>query len=259
MPGFQLTEFLTDIQLEQFQDAGYLILREQVPLSYVDSIRALSLRHLHGEVGDIEYEAELNYPGAPESLESPGGRTVRRLRQAVSRDPVFLHLLREPFLLQPLQQLLGEHIVMPLAHHNCVMTKQPEYSSDTGWHQDTRYWSFSTPELVNAWIALGREDSENGCLQLLPGTHRQQFFAEQLDEARFLRSDLPQNQLLLASAVRAELNPGDLLLFHARCFHSATRNYSSECKLSAVFTFRSAANPPIPGSRSAALPELLLS
>jgi phytanoyl-CoA hydroxylase len=242
-----------------FVDNGYVIQRGLIPVDYVEQMRRITERDLAGHLGDNEYEADLHYPGAPASLESEGGRTIRRLRQAISRDPIFLRLLKEPFLLQRLCQLLGPHVVMPLAHHNCIMTKQPRFSSDTGWHQDTRYWSFSTGDLVNIWIALGPENLHNGCLQVLPGTHQAAAARELLDEALFLRTDLPENAPLLARATPVELEPGDVLFFHARCFHAATRNFSSQTKQSVVFTFRSIENAPLPGSRSAAWPELLLS
>ena len=139
------------------------------------------------------------------------------------------------------------------------MTKQPRFSSDTGWHQDTRYWSFTSGELVNIWIALGPESPQNGCLQVLPGTHTGPAPASLLDQALFLRTDLPENQSVLKTAKSVELLPGDVLFFHARCFHAATRNYSNETKQSVVFTFRALENSPMPGSRSAQWPELLLS
>jgi phytanoyl-CoA hydroxylase len=249
----------SDEELSFFQRDGYLVVRKLIPADYIETMKRIAQRDVAAHQGDIEYEAELNYPGAPPSLEAEGGRTARRLRQAVSRDPVFLRLLKEPFLLIRLQQLLGPHVVMPLAHHNCIMTKQPRFSSDTGWHQDTRYWGFQTGELVNTWIALGPETLQNGCLQVLPGTHTSRASAELLDADLFLRTDLEVNRKLLNTARPVELQPGDTLFFHARCFHAATRNYSSETKQSVVFTFRSLDNPPIPGSRSSQLPELLLS
>ena len=245
-------------EVEQFQRDGFLIQRGLVPSRYVDAILQVSRRDAQSHFGDIEYEADVQYPGAPLSLDDEGGRTIRRLRQAFSRDPVFSRLVKEPFILNRLRQLLGPHVVMPLAHHNCVMTKHPRYSSDTGWHQDTRYWSFAKPDLVNAWIALGDETLTNGCLQLLPGTHTLAISRDQLDDALFLRTDVPVNRELLKTAVTAELRAGDVLFFHARCFHAATRNHSDRTKYSAVFTFRSLDNPPVPESRSAELPELLL-
>jgi phytanoyl-CoA hydroxylase len=260
-PAEQLSpaDHFSPAELSAFQHQGYIVVSRLIPPALLNQVRAVTNRDLASRFGDVEYEADLHYPGAPESLDSEGGQTIRRLRQAVSRDPVFLQLVSRPGILHRLQQLLGPHIVMPLAHHNCIMTKQPRFSSDTGWHQDTRYWSFTTGDLVNIWIALGPENLHNGCLQVLPGTHSHAAPRERLDDALFLRTDLPENQPLLQTATPVCLEPGDVLFFHARCFHAATRNFSSQTKQSAVFTFRSLDNPPLPGSRSAAWPELLLS
>lgn len=251
-------QYFTDEERQHFLDDGYIIQRGLVPPSYVQTILDVTRRDTGAQFGDIEYEAEVHYPGAPSSLDAEGGRTIRRLRQAFSRDPVFSKLVKESFLLNRLQQLLGPQVVMPLAHHNCVMTKHPEFSSDTGWHQDVRFWSFAETNLVNTWVALGDETLTNGCLRLLPGSHRMTFQRHQQDEHQFFREDLDENRELLDSAVTAELSAGDVLFFHAKCFHAATRNYSDKTKYSAVFTFRSLDNPPLAGSRSAELPELLL-
>ena len=249
----------SDSELQQFRQQGFLISPKLIDDALLQRMRDVTNRDMAGHLGDIEYEADLHYPGAPVSLDAEGGKTIRRLRQAISRDPVFMQLVRLPAILQRLQQLLGPHIVMPLAHHNCIMTKQPRFSSDTGWHQDTRYWSFTNGDLVNIWVALGPENPHNGCLQVLPATHLAAAPRHRLDDALFLRTDIAENQPLLKTAVPVCLEPGDILFFHARCFHAATRNFSSQTKQSVVFNFRSIENSPLPGTRSADWPELLLS
>lgn len=253
-----VTSAFTETEVSAFNSDGYFIQRGLLPEEYVSQILTIARRDAGMHYGDIEYEADVRYPGAPSSIEAEGGRTIRRLKQAFSRDPVFSRLVKEPFLLQRLRQLVGPQVVMPLAHHNCIMTKHPEYSSDTGWHQDVRYWSFTNTNLVNIWVALGDESLTNGCLRLLPGSHRMTFDSSQMDDKLFFREDVDQNQELLATAVTAELKSGDVLFFHAKCFHAATRNYSEQTKYSAVFTFRSLDNPPLQNSRSNELPELLL-
>jgi len=147
---------------------------------------------------------------------------------------------------------------MPLTHHNCIMTKQPKFSSDTGWHQDIRYWAYHRPDLISVWISLVPERIENGCLRVIPGSHRMSFDRSRFDESLFFRGDLSENHAVIANAVPVELDPGDVLFFHAKTLHSASRNYTTQTKYSAVFTFRAADNLPLPGTRSAELPELML-
>ena len=84
------------------------------------------------------------------------------------------------------------------------------------------------------------------------------FERSRFDESLFFRGDLPENQAVIASAVSVELDPGDVLFFHAKTLHAASRNHSTQTKYSAVFTFRAADNLPLPGTRSAELPELML-
>lgn len=241
-----------------FERDGYIIVRGLVDESTRQRMLAVTREGLARQVEPLELEADVHYPGAPETRDSVGGRTVRRLKLAHSRHPVFTEWAARPELVGRLQQLLGQGVVMPLAHHNCIMTKQPVFSSDTEWHQDVRYWAFSRPELVSVWIALGEERPENGCLRVIPGTHRITFERDRLDDALFLRTDDERNAPLIERQVWAELQPGDVLFFHARTFHAATRNDTQQPKFSVVFTFRPQDNRPIPGTRSASLPELLL-
>ncbi len=245
-------------EVDRFQRDGYIIVRGLADESFVRRMRDVTHDGLTRRIEPLELEADVHYPGSPVSEEAAGGRTIRRLKQAHARDYVFTEWLTSPGLLGRLKQILGPEVICPLAHHNCIMTKEPRYSSDTGWHQDIRYWSFQRPELVNAWLALGPERPENGCLKVIPGSHRQSYVPEQFDQAVFLRDDLPANQPLIQSQVHAVLDPGDVLFFHCLTFHAASRNYTQESKQSVVFTFRSMDNLPLPGSRSSRSPELLL-
>ncbi|MCI0569134.1 MAG: phytanoyl-CoA dioxygenase family protein, partial [Myxococcaceae bacterium] len=91
------------------------------------------------------------------------------------------------------------------------------------------------------------------CTEVLPGTHRQELPRERYDERLFLRTDLPENEALLRSAVHVDLEPGDVLLFHARLFHAASRNHTRDTKYSVVASYRRLDNLPVPGTRSAQL------
>jgi phytanoyl-CoA hydroxylase len=245
-------------ELDQFGRDGFVIVRGFVPNATCEAMKAVALRHLAAETPPLEYEAQVRYPGAPESLEAPGGRTVRRELQACARDPLYRNWATSPQLAGRLQHLLGSPLELSQAHHNCIMTKNPAFSSATGWHQDIRYWSFEKPELVSVWLALGPEHEENGCLWLVPGSHRMEFRPDQFDGDRFFRADLEENRGVIQAKFAAELDEGDVLFFHCRLLHAAGRNRTSLSKFAAVFTYHSADNRPLPGTRSASLPEIAL-
>ena len=245
-------------EIEQFTRDGYVVVRALAPAEECAAIRATAQRDLAAGNAPVEYEADTKYPGAPMSLDAPGGRTVRRLLQACARDPVILRWATQSAVAMRLRQLLGPSVELSQAHHNCVMTKNPSYSSITNWHQDIRYWAFARPELVSLWLALGREYFENGCLLVLPGSHKLEFSAEQLDETLFLRPDVESNKPLIRAQRRVELDTGDVLFFHCRLFHAAGHNQTADTKFSLVFTYRATDNPPRVGTRSASLPDIVL-
>jgi phytanoyl-CoA hydroxylase len=182
--------------------------------------------------------------------------TVRRQLQVYARDPAIRDWASSSEVTARLRQLLGPQVMLSQAHHNCLMTKQPRFSSATGWHQDIRYWSFQRPELVSVWLALDAETAGNGCLAFLPGSHVMSFASERLDDALFLREDIPENQALTATRVTAELQAGDVVFFHCRTFHAAGSNRTNQVKLSLVFTYHAADNAPLPGTRSASMPSV---
>ena len=157
-------EPFTHAQLTEFRAQGYVIARGLADAQLCARILAVAQADLAAEIAPIEYEAQLHYPGAPPSLDAPGGHTARRLLQACGRDPVLREWGTSPPLASRIPQLRGAHAALCQAHHNCVMTKQPRYSSVTGWHQDMRYWSFQRPELVSVWLALGPERPESAAI-----------------------------------------------------------------------------------------------
>jgi len=245
-------------ELDRFRRDGFVVVRGLADRHLCERMKSLARQHLAHDVQPVEYEAQTQYPDSPASLDAPGGSTVRRLLQACARDPVFGDWATSRAIGDRLRPLLGPQIELSQAHHNCVMTKSPAFSSATAWHQDIRYWSFERPELISVWLALGQEHEENGCLLLVPGSHRIEFRRDQFDDALFLREDLEENRRILQGRVAAELDEGDLVLFHCRLLHAAGRNRTGHAKFAAVFTYHSAGNRPLPGTRSASLPSIAL-
>jgi len=249
---------LSDAQCASFEKDGYLILKRMVDPATCNRMLTVTHEHLHNAIPPLEYEAEVGYPGAPSSLDAPGGKTVRRLRNAYRRHPYFQEWAEDARLLTMLRQLFQERIVLTLAHHNCIMTKHPQFGTATGWHRDIRYWAFTKPDLISVWLALGPENAANGGLHVIPGSHRLEIGRSQLDNLDFLRPDVPENQPLFANGISVELEQGDVLLFHSRLFHAAGKNTTTDIKTSVVFAYHGDSNAPVEGTPSAAAGEVVL-
>lgn len=243
--------------IARFHRDGYLIIPHWVTGSQLETLQRVAINALALPQQPLELEAELGYPGSPSSTDTMGGDTVRRLQGAYQRNQQWQQWARSPEMKKVLQQLFDNpHILLSQAHHNCLMTKSPKHSSDTGWHQDTRYWSFEQPRLINSWLALGKEQPQNGGMWVIPGSHRLSFTEQQFDAAVFFREDMGINKPLINQATPVLLEPGDLLLFDARLLHKASRNLTDRTKYSLVFTYHDSSNHPLSGSRSSALPEI---
>lgn len=250
---------LSDQQITQFQRDGYLVFRHLLEHDSCEQMLRVAQQQLQAAAAPLEYEAELGYAGAPASLDAEGGRTIRRLRGAYDRAPIFQDWARDPRIVDKLHQLLNGPVYLTLAHHNCVMTKHPQYGTATGWHRDIRYWSFSEPDLICVWLALGEENENNGGLRFIPGSHRLAVASERLDELLFLRPEHPDNQALFAQGVALTLHQGDVVFFHSHLFHAAGINATNAVKTSVAFVYHGVSNQPITGTRSAASPDLRIS
>lgn len=245
-------------QVQALRERGFVVVPGLVSPERCAAIKARALQQLREAAQPVEYEADLRYPGAPESKHAPGGHTVRRLLDAYGRDALMREWASSPEIRGWMELYFGETPHLSRAHHNCMMTKHPAYGSLTGWHRDARYWSFERDDLVSTWLALGPEFVENGALWLVPGSHAMTFTSDRFDAAKFFRADLPENKSIIDTAVCPELQTGDVVFFHCNTLHSAGRNQTDEVKFSLVFTYHGASNVPLPGTRSASKPEIVL-
>jgi phytanoyl-CoA hydroxylase len=243
-------------QIEQLRDQGYFVARQFAATEALVELNQIAAAQLVARTAPLEFEADLQYPGAPASRAAAGGETVRRLLDAYARDPLFARWATQPMLRAWMESYFGEAARMSRVHHNCIMTKHPRYGSLTNWHRDIRYWSFERENLVSVWLALGEERIDNGALWLVPGSHRMALEADRFDAAKFLRADRADNAAIVRSAVAPRLAPGDAVFFHCNTLHSAGQNGSDAVKLSLVYTYHGCSNAPLPNTRSSSRAEI---
>ena len=234
---------LTQTQLEEFNTNGFLILKNFAKEQLCNEILKKAKEHLEKQIAPIESEQE--YMNLKQE-----NITVRRLRQVYYREEIFKEWMTNPKIREVLKQVLDDVPVLTLAHHNSIMTKLPHDSTRTFWHQDRRYWNFENNNLVSVWLALDDEYLENGLLEFIPGSHKIEFSKDRFDENSNFLDENKENIELINKKVHTNLQKGDVVLFHCKTLHHASKNYTNKPKISFVYTVRALNNKPIKNTRS---------
>jgi len=146
------------------------------------------------------------------------------------------------------QLLLGGE---PAHFHSKLMRKDPRVGGAWEWHQDYGYWyrdGFLFPEMVSVLTALTPATKENGCLQVIRGSHRMGriehgFTGEQVG-ADIERVAEARKQMEL---IYVEMNPGDSLFFHCNLLHRSDSNRSEFARLSLISVYNLITNKPFKG------------
>ena len=257
---------LTEHQLEAFNTNGFLLLRNFLETDNCQAILDVALAHLKHKIEPIETEVDYGEKSQEyrtevtnyNSIEKEKSVTVRRLRQVYQRDILFKNWMENEKIRPILKQLLRDEVVITTAHHNSIMTKMPQTSKETSWHQDRRYWSYSDDNLVSVWLALGEENSDNGVLEFIPASHKMSFSEEQFGEKEYFSLTNEKNMSLIETKKSSNLKSGDVVLFHCKLLHRANKNSTLKPKISFVYTVKGKRTKVLKGSRSSEYPEVLL-
>ena len=92
------------------------------------------------------------------------------------------------------------------------------------WHQDNDFVAVEPAEFLTASLAVDRMTRANGCLHLVPGTHRRGVVDYVPKAYGFTLADPPDD----ADGIAVELEPGDLLLLSSLCFHRSGPNHTDD-------------------------------
>ena len=146
--------------------------------------------------------------------------------EGVRGSAAFLDLARDPDLVELVSGVIGDDVILWGCH---VFCKPPVDGYETPWHQDGHYWPIRPLATCTVWVALEDSKIENGCLRVIPGSHRARALHEHLHEDR---TDLTLNQRMAdgafdeAQAVDLELAPGQMSLHDVFMIHGAAANRS---------------------------------
>ena len=162
-------------------------------------------------------------------------------------DDSFGLMSRSERIVKGVQTLLGEGKVCHF--HSKVMQKEPRVGGSWEWHQDYGYWyknGFLFPEaMISVMVALTDANIENGCLQVLKGTHKMQrlehLFAGEQQGADM---DFVQEAEKVSELIYCELKAGDVLFFHPNVLHRSEANLSDTARWSVISAYNLAHNIP---------------
>ena len=156
---------------------------------------------------------------------------IWELRTRAAVTPELYRLVRHPGLLELMTAILGPEVAWTGSF--AVRVKLPE-SEVTAfpWHQDTQYYGNPTRHLhvISVWIPLVDVDERNGCLQLLPGSHRWGLLGGARDSERVVQmfEDVEQR----GKPVVLPMRRGDALAFTNMTCHASTVNTTDEMRWS---------------------------
>lgn len=162
-------------------------------------------------------------------------------------DDAYGLLTRSEALVQSVQDLLGAGEVCHF--HSKLMQKEPKVGGAWEWHQDYGYWyknGFLFPDaLISVMLALTEATVENGCLQVLKGSHKtgriEHNFAGEQQGADM---DFVNEALGRFERIYVELEPGDLLFFHPNTLHMSEGNTSDKPRWSMISAYNLSYNKP---------------
>ncbi len=142
-------------------------------------------------------------------------------------DPVFMSYARQPKLLDCVEALLGPELLFV---NSMVITKPPGVDGRHPLHQDLLYFGFRPGDAVlGTWTALEPVTRDNGCLAVLPGSHRGELLDHDIPDWDYVNFGFlgVKGAGAAASRVHIEMNPGDTLFFHSLLIHGSGQNRTS--------------------------------
>ncbi|HET6741889.1 MAG TPA: phytanoyl-CoA dioxygenase family protein [Kribbella sp.] len=150
--------------------------------------------------------------------------TPEQLGHRLARDdPFWIRLVSDHRLLDLAQLFVGPDIALFATHYLC---KPPRAGKGVEWHQDGAFWPLEPMSVVTLWLALTDSDPDNGCLRVVPGSHRSKLEKmRETDPETVLRSRIDAD-VDEAAAVDLVLRPGDVEVHHPNILHSSRPNRS---------------------------------
>ena len=204
-----MPKYFTQTQIDAFQERGY-----SDPIRFMSPAEMRTFR-------DLMEAFERDHPEEQGKLVQNPHLLFRWLDG----------LVRHPVLLDGLEDLVGPDILCTVS---AFRRKNPGEGTYAGWHQDAFYLRYD-PYFLTCFVAFTDQTVENGCLYVIPGSHRGPILPhEETEDDRSLltRSQRITAPIDVAKAVPLEIKAGEAFCFSHMTVHSSPANNSKDRRIS---------------------------
>lgn len=208
---------LSKEQINAFNRDGYLIVRAYYSQNEIELLQ------------NKAFNDPNLYKNAWDKQDASGTISKVSLWQELG-DDFYSMFSRGKRLVNAAEQLLDE----PVVHTSTkIMMKEPFVGGAWEWHQDYGYWANDNyhlyPRLLSCMIAINEATEENGCLEVLKGSHHiGRINHLKTGDQKGADMDFVNEALKHHELIKVELKPGDTLFFHCNLLHKSNQNKSDK-------------------------------
>lgn len=212
------TSLLTEGRAGQYRDEGYFVVKGLLSLTDVEAIRkevtAIVDRHPDVPPDLVQMEpAVTNGEVVPASKELG----VRKLFHMAAHNDLFKRLAHHRGMVEIAKGLAGPDLKL---FQSMLLMKPPHFGTPKVWHQDNAYFQVTPPDVVGFWVACDETTPANGCMYVVPGSHRGGIQPHDMSKGDLGLVVEP----LEKDVVALPMAPGDGLVFHGEILHFTPDN-----------------------------------
>jgi hypothetical protein len=161
-----------------------------------------------------------------------------RVWMANVMDPFTAARVQDAKIVAILQQLIGPNVEYLSVK---AVFKNAQTNFNSPWHQDWYYWQGSPK--ISIWIALDDATPDNGCLRMVPGSHREHVAMEVVDDGHGFNRRTSDEALQGRTIETVPVRRGDGIFFHDLTLHDSCPNRNGQERWTAIATYRDASQP----------------
>jgi len=227
----------TPDQLRSFQEDGYFIAER-----LFDDEEMELLRKIARTDDELSREAASRRDGQ--------GGTIKLTVHNELKDDIYAAFVRCRRIVDTMELLLGGEVYH---YHHKMILKEPLTGGAWEWHQDYGYWYNNGclyPLLASCMVAVDRATRENGCLQVLKGSHQLGRIEHgKVGDQTGADPERVQAALERLERVHCELDIGSAIFFHCNLLHASAQNHSTHPRWAFICCYNAARNNPYKESR----------